>query len=44
MLWAINVLAYLINAAVVGSSNFGWLGETNAEVSDANPTFVTPDG
>lgn len=35
-------MTYLINAAVVGSSNFGWLGETNAAVSEDNPTFVTP--
>lgn len=42
MLWLVNVIAYVINAVVVGSSNFGWLGETNAEVSDDNPTLVTP--
>ncbi|CAM9103031.1 unnamed protein product [Pylaiella littoralis] len=42
MLWLINVIAYVINAVVVGSSNFGWLGETNADVSNDNPTFVTP--
>ncbi|CAB1118024.1 unnamed protein product [Ectocarpus sp. CCAP 1310/34] len=44
MLWLVNVLAYLINAVVVGGSNFGWWGATNAEVSDDNPTFVTPNG
>lgn len=44
MLWALNVLAYLVNAVVVGGSNFGWWGATNADVSDANPTFVTPAG
>eukprot|EP00752_Nemacystus_decipiens_P016332 g14607.t1 len=42
MLWAVNVIAYLINAVVVGGSNLGWWGSTNAEVSDDNPTFVTP--
>ena len=44
MLWAVNIIAYLINAVVVGGSNFGWWGETNEDVSDANPTFVTPAG
>lgn len=44
MLWAINVLAYVINAVVVAGSTFGWWGATNDEVSDDNPTFVTPIG
>ncbi|CAM9636307.1 unnamed protein product [Scytosiphon promiscuus] len=44
MLWAVNVLAYVINAVVVAGSTFGWWGATNDEVSDDNPTFVTPIG
>ena len=44
MLWLVNIVAYIINAVVVGSSTFGWLGATNEEVSDDNPTFVTPEG
>lgn len=41
-LWFINVLAFVINAIFVGSSNFGWMGSTNEEVSDNNRTFITP--
>ena len=42
MLWLVNIVAYIINAAVVGSSQLGWLGATNTEGSDDNLTFVTP--
>lgn len=44
MLWLVNIVAYIINAVVVGSSQFGWLGATNEEISDDNLTFVTPAG
>ncbi len=41
-LWLTNVLAYIINALVVGGSSLGLFGLTNTEVSEENPTFVTP--
>eukprot|EP00903_Cladosiphon_okamuranus_P005608 g5579.t1 len=41
-LWLANVLAYVVNAVFVAASNFGGFGSTNAEVSDDNPTFITP--
>lgn len=44
MLWLVNIVAFLINAVVVGLSTTGVWGETNEAVSDDNPTLVTPDG
>lgn len=43
MLWLVNIVAYIINAVVVGGSTAGWWGATNDTVSDDNPTLVTPD-
>ncbi|CAM9418985.1 unnamed protein product [Sphacelaria rigidula] len=42
MLWLVNIVAFLINAVIVGLSTLGVWGETNATVSDDNPTLVTP--
>ncbi|CAN0033600.1 unnamed protein product [Choristocarpus tenellus] len=38
----INSVAFIANAFVVGTSTLGWWGKDNAEVSDENPTLVTP--
>lgn len=43
MLWLANIVAYIINVVVVGSSIFGALGRTNADVSDDNITLITPE-
>lgn len=40
--WVVNVVAYVVNAVLVGASNFGWMGSTNEEVSNNNETFITP--
>lgn len=39
-----NVLAFILNFAVVGASNFGLWGKTNKDVSDSMPTLTTPAG
>ncbi|KAG5191764.1 hypothetical protein JKP88DRAFT_230700 [Tribonema minus] len=37
-----NVVAFALNFAVVGASNFGLWGKTNKDVSDSIPTLTTP--
>jgi hypothetical protein len=40
----LNAVAFAINFIVVGLSNFGVWGRTNADLSDSIPTLVTPIG
>mmetsp|Transcript_36650 Transcript_36650/g.73961 ORF Transcript_36650/g.73961 Transcript_36650/m.73961 type:complete len:305 (-) Transcript_36650:240-1154(-) len=39
-----NAAAFLLNAFIVQTSNFGWYGQTNSELSRKYQTFVTPAG
>jgi hypothetical protein len=40
----LNIITFIINFAVVGASNFGLWGKTNATVSEKYVTLVTPTG